>query len=173
MSSDALIRDLEAVLIREFAPSEYEELCRVMINTPFYSDIRDDANRVEDALDLRYDLMDWAREDLIPASLFEVLASLLQKMDFMLDRRFGVRYLMEEIMKNAGLDAYTNKTAKRDLLGFEEDLRIDLDDILNHDIAPNGEGGFFPCLNIPNDYDQRTAGLWRSMNDYVASEFEV
>lgn len=139
-----------------------------MFNTPFEVKVKNDANRVIQALNMRKELGYHPRKfekDL--ANCFEIFIILAQNMDDILhDLKHGNR--TEEwfwlMMKNMGLIFHDNDDF------VESDVDTILDMFVHRKYYKNGDGGPFP-LKRPLD-NMRRVELWYQVNWYVNENFE-
>jgi hypothetical protein len=137
------------------------DLFERMHNLEFVWFIPNDDNRVQDGLDLRYEYLDEAKRRLAleGATLLEILISLSRKVAFTAggdERRWAWK-----LLKNLRLHKMTDPL---------EGNRLDrVDDILHtlvwRTYERNGQGGFFPLKNSPDD--QTKVEIWYQMQAYV------
>lgn len=132
-----------------------------MHNLEFVWTVPNDDNRVQDAIDLRLEFLDYASGhlNLAGATLLEILISLSRRCAFTAG---GPEYLWAwRLLKNLGL------TKIFDPVSADEAQRVE--DILYalvwRTYEPNGKGGFFP-LKYPKE-DQTKVEIWYQLNAYV------
>lgn len=143
------------------------KLCELLYTTQFYSSVRRDQNRVEDAREIRQDFLKEHRDEYQPgywrdmdASVLEVLMGIAQRLAFKTDESPGVCFW--KLIGNLGLDECTD-------MNWNADTRRKADRIirrfLERSYLKNGRGGLFP-LNDPQE-DQRELEIWTQMNAYL------
>lgn len=147
-------------------------MVKKMYSTPFIPIIPNDDNRAADGLDLREEFLDehdiqdesWLNQE---CSILEIAIVLAQILDFEADveiRMGGVGGWFWQLMKNVGLDLYSDAVCNRNPQAPEEIERV-LDIINTREYDWNGFGGFFPLHNPTKD--QRRVELWYQLNEYL------
>lgn len=154
-------------LYRMVKGGEYSKLCRLMHATTFRVLVDHDGNRVGDVAELKLNYMAMMRvdprdEDTLTApgaSVFEVLVSLAQRMEYQTDLPIQVCFGI--FIENLGLrpcvdDNFEMNRAKAVQIIHRFNDRL---------YRPNGQGGLFP-LRIPRG-DQRRIELWYQLAYYM------
>lgn len=152
----------------------YSKLLQHLHNSVFYFTLPLDENRYADGLDLRY-RFGWEHgysNDVIgrtidtrETTMLEMMVALALRGEerIMSDNEFGNRMsnwfmeMIESLKLKHMTDLYFNP--------HWVDSRID--DLLNHDYAPDGEGGLFTVKNPRQD--MRTVDIWYQMCWYMDS----
>lgn len=147
---------------------EYNKLMHYLFETPFYWSIPRDANRYEDALELRDRFLDLMDDDNIEVdqyfgtmdvSVLEVMAALAIRCEetIMSDSRYGDRTgeWFWEMLTSMELQTQTDDCFNRHY------VHNAVTKMLNREYSPNGIGGLF---TIPGcDHDLRTVEIWYQM----------
>lgn len=161
------------------SPGGLNELAHVLYATPFSWLIPRDANRAQDALEMRHEFIaayvpyadhNWVHMD---ASVLEVLIALAQRCSFQTEgalseaRTTGAWLLI--LLDNLGLLRLVH------LYGIDMDeWRSTIIDILHRWMfrayAPDGSGGLFPLASPTKD--QRLVELWEQASAYLIEELE-
>lgn len=150
------------ILVDIYAPYGYRDLCGKLNEIPFHSDIRDDNNRIDDAIYFREETLDERENE--PPSVLLVLVALLNRMSLMLDNEYSVKDLLEECISNADLGWYSDDHTDK-LPTWVNRVEDEVERVLNHDIGPNGEHGWFPTQEYFGN--QKKMSLWKQMNNYI------
>jgi len=148
----------------------YMTVCSRMHQTAFNWDVPNDDNRAADGKDLRHkflndatirDAVDADREWLsLDASVFEVLASLCFRANFMID--IPVDEFFEMMLINLGLTKYSDGLI--DNAAISQINRI-IRRFNERRYTSTGKGGIFPLKHA--DKDQRQVELWYQMSAYM------
>lgn len=158
--------------IEENSPMAMWDLARQFYRTIFAWVIPDDANRVEDAFEMREAFVaehfvdrheNWVNMDI---SVLEFFVALTRRCSFIDQRPESEWFLI--FIDNLGITQYL----------MHEDISYhvyDIDDILAgfmyRSYLANGVGGIFP-LRKPKK-DQRKVSIWDQMSAYIIEEMEL
>lgn len=157
----------------------YIELLSQMARTEFVWLVELDANRAEDALDLRTRFMQETNNDSYfaqlgdpPCTVFEVLMALIIRCEdhIMEDSAKGPRYgqWFWEMITNLGLGQYNDETYIRHPHSSESNVDYILQRFLYRDYNRDGsDGGLFTFENRTED--MRKVDIWYQMMWYLAS----
>lgn len=178
---------IDRIAIPNPAEYEYHNLFDQLMTLPFYSAIHEDSLRIDEALYLR---RSFARtfhnglsekekvefyEALGPASVFEILAIMVEKMSYQL---MGNRLadstpfaLFLELLDNSGLSYLTDRAYAEDADSCRKECAEIVTDILNHCYDFDGNGGFFP-LDTPVA-DMTSLDLKQQMELYLVEKYEI
>lgn len=132
-----------------------------MHNTEFVWTVANDSNRIQDALDLRFEFS--GKRKVMPekgASVLEVLVSLSRRVAFTAngDRpRFWAWTLFENLGLHQITDPLTDEKS--------DEIEQILESLIWRVYKRDGRGGFFPLHN-PTD-DQTKVEIWFQMNSYI------
>ena len=150
------------ILVDLYAPDGYKDLCGKLNEIPFHSDVRDDDNRIDDAVYFREETLEEYVDE--PPSVLLVLVALLDRMSLMLDNEYSIKDLLEECISNANIGWYSDDhTEKLPTWGIRVENEVER--ILNRDIGTNGKDGWFPTQSYFGN--QKKLSLWKQMNNYV------
>lgn len=150
------------ILVDLYAPDGYRDLCRKLNEIPFHSDIRDDNNRIDDAIYFREETLDEHVDE--PPSVLLVLVALLDRMSLMLDEEYSIKDLLEECISNADLGWYSDDHTEK-LPTWPNRVENEVERVLNREIDSNGKHGWFPTQEYFGN--QKKMSLWKQMNNYV------
>ena len=150
------------ILVDLYAPDGYRDLCEKLNEIPFYSDIRDDDNRIDDAIYFRDETLDEHVDE--PPSVLLVLVALLDRMSLMLDNEYSIKDLLEECISNADLGWYSDEHTEK-LPTWVNRVEDEVERVLNRDIDSNGKRGWFPTQEYFGN--QKKMSLWKQMNNYI------
>lgn len=150
------------ILVDVYSPDGYTDLCEKLNDIPFHSSVRDDNNRIDDAVYFREETLEEVVDE--PPSVLLVLVALLDRMSLMLDNEYSVKDLLEECIANANLGWYSDDHTEK-LPTWPTRVENEVERILDRDIGPNGEDGWFPTQSYFGN--QRKLSLWKQMNNYV------
>lgn len=150
------------ILVDFYAPDGYRDLCEKLNEIPFHSNIRDDNNRIDDAIYFREETLDEHVDE--PPSVLLVLVALLDRMSLILDEEYSIKDLLEECMSNAGLGWYSDDHTEK-LPTWSTRVEDEVERILNRDIGTDGQNGWFPTEEYFGN--QKKMSLWKQMNNYV------
>lgn len=150
------------ILVDLYAPDGYRDLCEELNKIPFHSDIRDDNNRVDDAIYFREEILEEHVDE--PPSVLLVLVALLDRMSFMLDEEYSIKDLLEECISNAGLGWYSDEHTEK-LPTWTSRVENAVERVLDRELDKNGKNGWFPTQEYFGD--QKKMSLWKQMNNYV------
>lgn len=150
------------ILVDLYAPDGYRDLCGKLNEIPFHSDIRDDNNRIDDAIYFREETLDEHVDE--PPSVLLVLVALLDRMSLMLDNEYSVKDLLEECISNADLGWYSDEHTEK-LPTWVNRVEDEVERILDRDINANGKRGWFPTQEYFGN--QKKMSLWKQMNNYI------
>lgn len=150
------------ILVDFYAPDGYRDLCGKFNEIPFHSDIRDDDNRIDDAIYFREEMLDEHVDE--PPSVLLVLVALLDRMSLMLDEEYSIKDLLEECISNADLGWYSDDHTEK-LPTWVNRVNDKVERILDRDIDSNGKRGWFPTQEYFGN--QKKMSLWKQMNNYV------
>ena len=150
------------ILVDLYAPDGYRDLCGKLNETPFHSDIRDDGNRIDDAIYFREETLNEYVDE--PPSVLLVLVALLDRMSLMVDNEYSIKDLLEECISNAALGWYSDDHTEK-LPTWNTRVESEVERILDRDIGTNGQNGWFPTEEYFGN--QKKMSLWKQMNNYV------
>lgn len=150
------------ILVDLYAPDGYRDLCEKLNEIPFHSSIRDDGNRIDDAIYFSEETLEEYVDE--PPSVMLVLVALLERMSLMLDNEYSIKDLLEECIANANLGWYSDEHTEK-LPTWPIRVEDEVERILDRDIGPNGENGWFPTQSYFGN--QKKLSLWKQMNNYV------
>lgn len=150
------------ILVDLYAPDGYKDLCGKLNEIPFHSDIRDDDNRIDDAIYFREEMLEEYVDE--PPSVLLVLVALLERMNLMLDNEYSIKDLLEECISNADLGWYSDDHTEK-LPTWSKRVENAVERILDREIGTNGENGWFPTQAYFGN--QKKLSLWKQMNNYV------
>ena len=150
------------ILVDLYAPDGYKDLCGKLNEIPFHSDIRDDDNRIDDAIYFREEMLEEYVDE--PPSVLLVLVALLERMNLMLDNEYSIKDLLEECISNADLGWYSDDHTEK-LPTWSKRVENAVERILDREIGTNGENGWFPTQEYFGN--QKKLSLWKQMNNYV------
>lgn len=150
------------ILVDFYAPEGYMDLCGKLNEIPFHSDIRDDNNRIDDAIYFREESLDEYVD--APPSVLLVLVALLNRMSLILDEEYSISDLLEECIVNADLGWYSDDHTEK-LPTWNIRVENEVERILDRDIGANGESGWFPTQE--HFGNQKKMSLWKQMNNYI------
>ena len=150
------------ILVDLYAPDGYRDLCGKLNDIDFYSDIRDDDNRIDDAIYFRKETLGEYVDE--PPSVLLVLVALLDRMSLILDEEYSIKDLLEECISNAGLGWYSDDHTEK-LPTWSIRVENEAKRILDRDIGTNGQNGWFPTEEYFGN--QNKMSLWKQMNNYV------
>lgn len=145
-------------------------LFRQLHRTEFIALVPHDENRIEDAIDLRYEFLhdeDEQGEDEFlsaPCSMLELLFILSEELAFEMDddARIWFWHLVEVLDLERFNDRYYDDDA-------EEVIDKTLHRVIHRTYSNTGKGGLFP-LKRPTR-DQRKVELWYQLNAYLLENF--
>lgn len=139
------------------------DLFRHLYNTGFVWMVPGDDNRAQDALDLRGYFQtqagDQYRIPIGPPSILEVAIALSRKVAHFAGGE--PTFWAWQVLENLGLMRWHDPISKDD---FDE-LDRRLEGLIWRTFSPDGDGGFFPLNNPPED--QRTVEIWHQMHAYI------
>lgn len=145
----------------------YDNMVRILYETPFWSENKLDQNLIENVLDYRWGHGYVGTGEV---SVFEVFCVLAMDAERKIMHNSGAGNRTPEwfwcIMRNLGLDIYTDEDWRR---RFEGEITAILDDFLNRRYGMKGENGPFPIKS--GGKDCRKADLWRQMNWFLGENF--
>lgn len=147
------------ILVDLYAPDGYRDLCGKLNEIPFHSDIRDDDNRIDDAIYFREEMLDEYVDE--PPSVLLVLVALLDRMSLMLGEEYSVKDLLEECISNADLGWYSDDHTEK-LPTWVNRVEDEVERVLNRDVDANG---WFPTQEYFGN--QKKMSLWKQMNNYI------
>lgn len=150
------------ILVDLYAPDGYRDLCGKLDEIVFYSDIREDNNRIDDAIYFREEMLDEHVDE--PPSVLLVLVALLDRMSLMLDEEYSVKDLLEECISNANLGWYSDDHTEK-LPTWNVRVENEVERILDRNVGTNGKDGWFPTQEYFGN--QKKLSLWKQMNNYV------
>lgn len=150
------------ILVDFYAPDGYRDLCEKLNEIPFHSDVRDDNNRIDDAIYFCEEVLDECVND--PPSVLLVLVALLDRMSLILDEEYSIKDLLEECISNANLGWYSDDHTEK-LPTWNIRVENEVERVLNRDVGANGKGGWFPTQEYFGN--QKKFSLWKQMNNYV------
>lgn len=150
------------ILVDLYAPDGYRDLCGKLNEIPFHSDIRDDDNRIDDAVYFREETLEEYVDE--PTSVLLVLVALLDRMSLMLDNEYSIKCLLEECISNAGIGWYSDDHTEK-LPTWSTRVENEVERILDRGIGTNGQNGWFPTEEYFGN--QKKMSLWKQMNNYV------
>ena len=150
------------ILVDLYAPDGYKDLCGKLDEIHFHSDIRDDNNRIDDAIYFREEILEEYVDE--PPSVLLVLVALLDRMSLMLDNEYSVKDLLEECISNADLGWYSDDHTEK-LPTWTNRVESEVERVLNRGIDSNGNHGWFPTQRYFGN--QKKLSLWKQMNNYV------
>ena len=150
------------ILVDLYAPDGYRDLCGKLNEIPFHSDIRDDNNRIDDAIYFREETLDEHVDE--PPSVLLVLVALLDRMSLMLDEEYSITELLEECISNANLGWYSDEHTEK-LPTWNIRVENEVERVLDRDVGPNGKDGWFPTQEYFGN--PKKLSLWKQMNNYV------
>lgn len=142
----------------------YEDMLKVLWNTPFEVKVGRDVNLLNEANDFRYN--HGLRND-NPGNCLEILYQLSYKMDSLLyDGDHGPRYVewFWLMIKNMGLIIFDNEN-----FNYKE-VKRKVDIFSQRKYKPDGKGGPFP-LQRPIS-NMKKVDYWYQLNYYVNENFE-
>lgn len=155
-------------------PEEYRKtkLLRYLFETPFYSSMVMDENRISDGIALRYDFgFRFGYDDRTvltylddrDCSVLELMIGLAVRCEqqIMADINYGDRTTQwfRKMVASLGFNGMNNRNYDEMYVA-----RV-VDKFLNHDYEPNGRGGLFE-LSAPSR-DMRTVEIWGQLCDYL------
>lgn len=166
----------------------YGELATYLWSMPFTFDNPMDENRVQDVFEMRERFSDELRisfEDELnlldanPPSLFEVMITLADRMNYILEGRVenaSVALFFTELLENLDMLKYDNTYVDehRDTWISELDEKVDI--LINRRYGCDGFGSFFPLktvteLDIFNGVDQSKNEIWYQMHHYISQKY--
>lgn len=150
------------IIVDLYAPDGYRDLCGKLNEITFHSDIRDDNNRIDDAIYFREEVLKEYVDE--PPSVLLVLVALLDRMSLMLDNEYSINDLLEECISNANLGWYSDDHTEK-LPTWVNRVEDEVERVLNRDVGTNGKDGWFPTQEYFGN--QKKLSLWKQMNDYV------
>ena len=150
------------IIVDLYAPDGYRDLCGKLDEIPFHSAIRDDNNRIDDAIYFREEMLNEHVDE--PPSVLLVLVALLNRMSLMLDEEYTVKDLIEECISNANLGWYSDDHTEK-LPTWNIRVENEVERVLDRDIGANGKNGWFPTQECFGD--QKKMSLWKQMNNYI------
>lgn len=146
-------------------------LMRQLHKTIFVALVPFDENRLEDAIDLRYEFLaeaedeqgdpDWTRS---PCSMLELLIVLSRQLAFEADDKISVWFW--HLVEILGLERFNDQNYNQKA---EETVEKALDVVIWRTFDPDGKGGLFPLRNPKRD--QRKVELWYQLNAYLLEQF--
>ena len=149
--------------------TSFRKLLMCLHDIEFTYIIKNDVNREEDGLDLRYrycllhDHLDDLHYLSGPCSVLEMMVALAIRCeeDFMSDTRLGNRtsQWFWNMIVNLGLGSQIDYNFDRDY------VEKTIDNFLNRKYSRNGKGGLFTVRNCK--YDLRKVEIWCQMNWYL------
>lgn len=147
----------------------YWSLTRHLHKTEFRWSVPNDDNRVEDGRDLRYEFSkahrirpdrDWMD---LECSMLEMLIGLARRLAFEAEGEVAVWFW--ELMDNVELRQFNDGAYRPREPGIQEHVTLTLEQIIERNYLPNGQGGLFPLAYPPED--QRKVELWYQMSHYL------
>ena len=150
------------ILVDLYAPDGYRGLCGKLNAIPFHSDIRDDNNRIDDAIYFREETLNECVDE--PPSVLLVLVALLDRMSLILNEEYSVKDLLEECISNANLGWYSDDHIEK-LPTWVNRVEDEVERVLNRDVGANGKDGWFPTQEYFGN--QKKLSLWKQMNNYI------
>ena len=160
-------------------------LCVMLDEVDFLRRVGNDVNREIDAITLREDFLEASglrlarrvQEDFLnpPASLFEVMVTLAERMDFLYD--VGTFHIFSELVTNLGLDHVivdqNDRSWKRKVVLNERYISAVADRINFSRFERDGHGGLFPLKTWRRGMrDQREVELWDQHADYFSERLK-
>lgn len=184
MKLDYKCKHGETLYFSEF----YGELATYLWRMPFTFDNPMDENRVQDVFEMREHFLDEFHIsieeeldflDANPPSLFEVMITLADRMNYILDGRVenaSVALFFTELLENLDMLKYDNAYVDehRDTWVHELDEKVDI--LINRRYGCDGFGSFFPLktvteLDIFNGVDQSKNEIWYQMHHYISQKY--
>jgi hypothetical protein len=148
----------------------YWEVLKVLFSVDFAFIIRMDENRVEDGKALRRRFVeekgltgvsrDWIE---IGCSVLELMVAMAERLSFLDLEEAPAYYWFWELMKNLGLDRYSDS---HDVP--YEDIEEILTRVIFRQYGPDGQGGFFPLKHPKRN--QTKLELWAQLGDYIQEQ---
>lgn len=167
-------------------PRTYYKLCKELHNKKYKWSIRNDDNRCNDGINLRDTFIQQSSLDEThlevqaltkgDCTLFEMMVALAQRMDYELSDLIAPanrtnRYFFE-MLKNLGLEEYTDGYLIGDRLDYASEAEIDeiLEDLINRTYSYDGEGSLFP-LKQRYPKDMAKTEVWYQMMLYINENY--
>lgn len=156
---------------------DYIELLRELYATPFYWKLRNDENRANDGVNLRYRYEDETGHDIsnlygMQCSMLEFLVALAYRIenDIMWDPDEGNRtsYWFWLMVKNLGLEGMRDGVFGPD---SSMGIRHNCDVFMSREYWRDGFGGIFP-LKYSN-VDQKRVEIWYQMHSYLQENYPI
>lgn len=148
------------------------KLLRFLFDTPFYSNVEGDDNRISDGVNLRYEFgYEKGYDDPTvivylddrPCSMLEVMIALAIRCEkqIMADIAYGDRtsQWFRKMISSLGFKGMNNRQFD-EMYANEVTTRF-----LEHDYYPDGRGSLFALSNPSRD--MRTVEIWSQMNEYL------
>lgn len=145
----------------------YWELSRKLYSMPFAWSVRNDDNRAQDGVALRYDFLNEVRADIVDESWLGLDCSVLEMLIGMARRvafeSFGSpAEWFWKFLSNLELKGYSDHVWST---AIDREVTEILQRFVNRTYEYDGTGGIFP-LRDP-DEDQREKELWYQMSAYI------
>jgi len=140
----------------------YNDLFAKMHATEFVWILTGDDNRLQDAVDVRFEFLQKRRNDPLadrPVSMLEVLIALSRRVAWIANH--SPNYWAWQLIKNLRLHKASDPLTSRK----EETVENALEILIWRMYERDGQGGFFP-LKYPTE-DQTKKEIWDQMNLYV------
>lgn len=150
--------------------STHWDLLKQMYSTEFVWFVPNDDNRMEDGRALRYEFVEAAGLDRVPAewmgmgcSFLEMLIGMARILAFEAGGRKGEWFW--HMLENVSLEKCTDARYANSPQAISERVSETLEMIIWRTYLPDGQGGLFP-LRDPKE-DQRQVELWYQMSAYI------
>lgn len=147
-------------------PTSYQNVCKLLYDTPFEYSVFMDKNRYSDGLSLR-DRLGFDDID-SPCNCLEVIVALAERMetDIMTDPLFGDRtsQWFMSMLTSLGLSRYDDSCYN------DKTCWKIVDKWLHREYSKNGKGGLF-TFRKPVPYDPREAEIWALMNWWISERY--
>jgi hypothetical protein len=123
--------------------------------------VPNDDNRVEDGLDLRAEFTGGPHHDVNHrgVTVLEIIVGLSRRLQF--NAEGNAKDWAWKLIENIGLDSMNDPLSGRD----EQMIADVLDQVIWRTYDRNGNGGFFPLVDPPED--QTRVEIWYQMSAYI------
>ena len=169
----------------EYNRDNYSGLLNILLDVIYEYDIWKDENRAFDGILLREKWQDFFecdgyKENVFtkPCTVLEMLIAICDRISYATDECVednSIAYWFWILMKNSGLIQFNNAKFERckdkKVINVDLDIRTILQNIMHHNIEPDGFGGFFP-LNYPK-CNQQKVEIWDQMNSWILENVNI
>lgn len=180
-NNDKYVKYLYSIINKKNGPTYYH-LLNLLHTIKFEWTVKNDDNRISDALEIREEYIEKTGTDLFSnddVSVLEVLIGIIHRMMYLMygeNRGVTTSKLFIELLYNLKIHEYTDlmflKKGKASFI--QRDVCKKIDKMIKRKYKKNGQGGLFPLKSIgkSSNLDLRNAELWYQMMYYLEENYQ-